>query len=298
MYYTLLIFLVFLKKVDKDIKPLVSICIPTFNSSRFIFQSLTSICKQTYKNIEIIVSDNNSTDNTVEIIKSIMAKDSRIKLNINSRNIGFSANANKLISLANYDYIALFHSDDIYHPTIIEKEMEFLSSNSDLAGCFTESKFIGQNSLELTKEVKHFKSNGTFSIIDFDTYLNFLFKRGGSMFMCPTALIKKSIYQEFNGFDESLKYIDDQDMYLRILLKYNFGIIHSRLINYRIHENQVSKVYSSSSINNLSIVYKHLIDFVEGNNEIKINYQLKLKKSYCRKIFEIVIKTFRFSKLL
>jgi glycosyltransferase involved in cell wall biosynthesis len=226
----------------------------------------------------------------VEIIKSIMAKDSRIKLNINSSNIGFSANANKLISLANYDYIALFHSDDIYHPTIIEKEMEFLSSNSDLAGCFTESKFIGQNSLELTKEVKHFKSNGTFSIIDFDTYLNFLFKRGGSMFMCPTALIKKSIYQEFNGFDESLKYIDDQDMYLRILLKYNFGIIHSRLINYRIHENQGSKVYSSSSINNLSIVYKHLIDFVEGNNEIKIKYQLKLNKVIAEKYLRLSLK--------
>jgi hypothetical protein len=105
--------------------------------------------------------------------------------------------------------------------------------------------------------------------------------------MCPTALIKKSVYQEFNGYDEKLKYIWDQDMYLRILLKHNLGILHKKLIKYRIHQTQLSGVFSLNTLNNLSIVYQHLIDFINGNNEVKLKYQVKLNKIIAKKYFRL-----------
>src|SRR3990170_7727880 len=111
-------------KVDNN-KSLVSICIPTYNSARYLRQCLDSIASQTYKNVEVIISDNASTDDTVSIINEYMNKYG-FKLNINPVNIGACANFNKLISLARGKYIAIYHADDVYEQTIVEESVRVL----------------------------------------------------------------------------------------------------------------------------------------------------------------------------
>jgi glycosyltransferase involved in cell wall biosynthesis len=111
----------------------VSICIPTYNNEKYISETLKSILNQTYQNFEIIVTDDASSDRTVEIIESF--HDPRIKIFQNIANSGITANWNHSISLATGDYIKLVCGDDILYPTCIEKQINILENdfNSTIA---------------------------------------------------------------------------------------------------------------------------------------------------------------------
>jgi len=91
-------------------QPLVSICIPTYNAKKTVVQTVQSILNQTYKNLEIIIVDNASTDNTLDLLQKF--KDPRIKIYKNIKNIGAEKNFSRCIELAKGKYIAIFHADD------------------------------------------------------------------------------------------------------------------------------------------------------------------------------------------
>lgn len=118
----------------------VSICIPTYNNREFIVRTIRSVINQTYKNIEIIICDDHSSDNTVEIARSI--RDPRINVIENNSNLGLSANWNKSISLASGEYIKLLCGDDILYPQCIEEQVAILdndsSQNISLVTCLSQ----------------------------------------------------------------------------------------------------------------------------------------------------------------
>ena len=100
--------------------PLVSICIPTYNSSIFLQHTLNSVLSQSYENIEVILCDDASTDNTIEIIESY--QDYRIKLFRNPKNLGVAENWNRCISLANGDFIKMMGADDTLYPDCMKEQ--------------------------------------------------------------------------------------------------------------------------------------------------------------------------------
>ena len=102
-------------------KPLVSVIIPTYNRGRLILDSINSVLNQTYKNIELIVVDDCSTDNTEEILKSI--NDSRIKYVKLEKNSGACIARNKGIELSTGEFIAFNDSDDLWITTKLEKQL-------------------------------------------------------------------------------------------------------------------------------------------------------------------------------
>ena len=104
----------------KAMKPLVSIIIPTYNDAKYILQAVNSALAQTYKNIEIIVVDDGSTDNTKELLKNL-------KINyIFQENKGLSGARNTGMKLARGKYIALLDADDFYHLERLERQVNFL----------------------------------------------------------------------------------------------------------------------------------------------------------------------------
>src|SRR4030066_149394 len=92
----------------------VCICVPCYNSSETIFETITSLQQQTYKDISIIVVDNASTDDTVAIVRKIAENDNRIEIRVNETNIGGEANYSRCIQLSQGDYTAIYHADDVY----------------------------------------------------------------------------------------------------------------------------------------------------------------------------------------
>src|SRR5690349_6792955 len=99
--------------------PLVSVVLCTYNGEKYIAEQLDSVCSQTYRNLEIIVCDDASADNTLSLLNSYAAKDHRIKLFRNEKNIGYNKNFEKAIGLAGADWIAISDQDDLWELTKI-----------------------------------------------------------------------------------------------------------------------------------------------------------------------------------
>ena len=102
-------------------KPLVCVCIPTFNSAATIRETLASIVNQSYKHLNIHVVDNDSTDDTLQIVLEF--NDPRIRLYKNKINVGAEGNFNRCIQSATGEYTAIFHADDIYESAMVEKQV-------------------------------------------------------------------------------------------------------------------------------------------------------------------------------
>ena len=112
-----------MKHKENDKEPLVSIVTPMYNIETFIEHTINSVLNQTYHNFELILVDDCSTDNTLEIVKGF--SDDRIQLLINVENQGAGRSRNKGLSAAKGDYIAYLDADDIWHPEKLEKQIKF-----------------------------------------------------------------------------------------------------------------------------------------------------------------------------
>lgn len=123
--------------------PLVSILICAYNAEKFLIPTLESVLQQTYKNIEVLIVDNASTDNTYWLHKKI--NDSRVKRFKSDKNLGPYKGLNYLLDRAKWDYIAIQDHDDFWHPEKIDKQVKFLQKNKKYIGCWTKTLMYYQS---------------------------------------------------------------------------------------------------------------------------------------------------------
>lgn len=220
---------------------LVSVCIPTYNNARYLKRSLESIINQTYGNLEIIVSDNASTDNTEEILKSFT--DSRVKYRRNSTNIGCYNNYNECLKVVEGEFVAFYHSDDIYEPDIVKKQVEFLQNHIDVAAVFALDRLINENDKVIGKTNIPKELKGK-NIYIFEEIFNAFLKHGNSFLICPTFMAKKDVFEKVGLFKENMfNTAADVEMWLRIVEKFPIGILQQKLIKRRIGRAQGTYKY-------------------------------------------------------
>lgn len=258
--------------------PLISVCIPTYNAADYIEETLKSITSQTWANLEIIVGDNASNDCTQEIVESYRDNcDTRIRYYKNVTNLGYAGNCNKLIESANGDYICIFHSDDIYDEALIEKQVEILTSNLNSAAVFCFQQRVNSK-LDKLDEHKYKFEKQTESIlsVNLQDYLHGHIFDNENFLVCPSSMVRKEVYIELGGYDTNLKYIEDQDMWTRILQKYQISIINEKLILYRCHELQGSSFYSSVHRNKIKPSIAYLKRLIAQDEEYSARYKDKI----------------------
>lgn len=213
--------------------PLVCICIPVYNGEDTISETLDSLVVQTYKNIIIKIFDNNSMDKTIDIVGKYQEKYSNIYLIKHSKHIRGDYSWDRCIQGMEGDYGAIFHADDIYHPSIIKEQVKFLSSDTISAVSVAadlineESQHIGYAHLPrelLNKECHSFNFTQLFALIL--KYDNFLITPS---VMSSVNLFKKNI----NVLDKRFDKAADLDMWLRFSLIGNVGLISKNLMSYR-----------------------------------------------------------------
>ena len=138
--------------------PLVTIGIPVFNGEKFLKRRLDSILDQTYKNFEVIISDNASIDNTSKICQNIIKKEKNIHYHLQKKNIGYVNNFNYLIKNASGEYFVIAAVDDIWEPTFLEKNVNILQSNNNIVGSIGKVEYFGRS------KIKH-KSSGSIQVL-------------------------------------------------------------------------------------------------------------------------------------
>ena len=131
-------------KMECSTEAAVSIITPTYNASRFITETIHSVKKQTYTNWEMIIVDDCSTDNTVDIVKQEMEHDSRIKLFELKENSGPAIARNRAITAAKGTYLAFLDSDDLWLPQKLERQIAFMEKNN-LAFSYTDYRIMNED---------------------------------------------------------------------------------------------------------------------------------------------------------
>jgi len=207
--------------------PIVSVIIPTFNRGWIIKEAIDSVLNQAFESFELIVVDDGSTDNTLDILTEY--KD-RIIL-IKQRNRGVSAARNRGMDAASGRFIAFLDSDDLWLPQKLNRQIEFFDSNPDALICQTQETWI-RDGVRVNPGKRHRKVSGMI----FEPSLHLCL-------VSPSAvMVKRSLLDEVGFFDENLPACEDYDMWLRIGYKHPIFLIDTPLIIKRGgHTDQLSK---------------------------------------------------------
>jgi len=219
-------------------QPLVCICIPNYNNEKTIKETLDSLVHQTYKNIIIKVFDNVSTDNSINILKEYELKYNNIKIFQNEKHLEIAEeNFNICIENLEGDFGALYHSDDIYEPTIVEEQVEFFLKNQECVAVCTDSNFIDEHNKKLFKVSlkKIFKTEKYYLVVNNQLEMLKNILKVGNFIICPSLMIKTEIYKnKVKRYKfENFKTASDFDLYFRVCEYGKFGIILKPLMNYR-----------------------------------------------------------------
>ena len=130
----------------------VSIIMPSFNSEKYVLDAIISVQNQTYKNWEMIIVDDCSNDNTINIISEVIANDNRIKLYRQERNLGAGAARTRALGLINGRFIAYLDADDIWYPDKLSKQISFMLKNNIGFSC-TSYEVIDNDGNKLNKQI-------------------------------------------------------------------------------------------------------------------------------------------------
>ncbi|MEA2049136.1 MAG: glycosyltransferase family A protein [Campylobacterota bacterium] len=227
----------------------ISLIIPTYNRKELLEKTLQSVLNQTVKVDEIIVVDDGSTDET----SCLMKQYPNIKY-IKQENKGVSSARNIGISKATNQWICFLDSDDIWEDYKLEKQIEFHKKNPNILFSHTDEHWIFNGKTIKQKKYQQ-KPSG------------FCFKQNIPLTLigASTVMIHKSIFDTIGNFDETLVACEDYDLWLRILEKYELGLINEKLIKKIAgHENQLSFTTTLMDSYRIEALQKHLdSDFQE-----------------------------------
>jgi len=213
--------------------PLVSVIIPSYNHEDYVRQAIDSVLKSSVGDIELIVVDDGSTDNSVAMIQSI--EDSRLRL-VCQENKGTAGAIGRGVLMAHSPWIAILNSDDVFHPNKIETHLDIHNKNKSLEASACRARIITKDGEPFDKRHAYVQNYRRAQ----DTHF-----RLGSLFRSLLVLnhllttsslfIKKDVFLELKGF-APLRYTHDWFMFLTLAARGQFYIIEEQLLDYRRHD--------------------------------------------------------------
>ncbi|MHA6249246.1 glycosyltransferase family 2 protein [Pontibacter sp. CAU 1760] len=247
----------------QTIKPIISVLMTSFNREKYIKEAIDSVLASTFRDFELIIVDDCSTDKTYKIASSIAAKDSRIKVYKNEINLGDYPNRNKAASYATGKYIKYLDSDD----TISQKGLEIFVNMMEQ---FPEAAFA--LSLDSVYGLDR-------PIVKTPPEIFFEHFTGKGIINCGPSgsVIRKCVFDNAGGFLEK-RYIGDTELWLRLSQENCLLILPSDLISWREHEGQEFKLGSSS--NDYIILRYHLAMNYITNKHSPISYFSRIRFSF------------------
>lgn len=203
-------------------KPLVSVIIPNYNYGRYLKETIDSVLAQTYPNVEIVVADDGSTDNSVEVLESY---GNCIKW-FKQQNQGVSNARNRAIKESTGEFLAFLDSDDLWLPQKIEKQIQLFA---DKEVGLTHCGFVDfDNKGNLLEE--HLDGLSGWVATEMILYQRPVVLGGGS-----AAIVKREAFDKIGGFDQNVSPAEDWEFYYQVARHYKIGFVPEVLMKYREH---------------------------------------------------------------
>ena len=245
--------------------PLVSICMPAYNAAYYIEEAINSIINQTYKNLELIIINDGSTDKTLEIINNF--KDVRITI-FTTTNRGQCAAANEAFRLSKGQFIKFFDSDDILSPNFIEEQVKLIHNKPNSIVSASWGRFYNDNLSTFKLNINH----NDYNQLPINWLANSMHD-GHVMLQCGLWLIPKTIIIKSGLWNEKLSLINDFDFFIRVILNADFLYFSTNSILYYrsgILGSLSSQVTREAVLSALTSLTLGLESMLEKENSIRI----------------------------
>ena len=245
-------------------RKLISICIPAYNSERFIAETVDSVLRQTYHELELIVVDDCSPDGTFDVLRGY--DDPRMRLYRNLVNIGAEKNWNKCLGLARGDYVKVLPGDDTLYPECLERQAAVLDDprNADVTFVYCARDVVDAEGRPVMKA--SFPGQGR---IDRRTLTRKNVRHGMNTVGEPGAvLFRAAASRNIGGFDARLPYIVDLDYWTRLLTVGDAFALSETLCTFRLSNTNWSVVLGNARKTN----YLEFIDCLAGKDDVGLTW--------------------------
>lgn len=231
-------------------KPLVSIILPTYNGEKYILEAIRSCLRQTYKNIELIIVDDGSTDRSAKIIRSF--RDSRIMVIEKKSNEGLPKALNSGFEIARGEYLTWISDDNLFHPKALEKLLKFLKAKK--TDFVFSAYYACSSNLKIKKIVQ----------------LSGLLSLKNDNPIGPSFLYTQKIKKVIGEYNPEAEFVEDYDYWIRISKKFPIYYLNLPLYFYRKHKNNLSsKKIDEVNVASILLNLRHgLIDFKDAANQL------------------------------
>ena len=216
----------------------VCICIPTYNAADTLTETLQSVLAQTHRNLVVKIFDNASTDSTLQLAKAFHDKDPRIQIHSSDVNLGGEGNFTRCLEAAEGDYTAIYHSDDLYHPTIIEESVAFLEKHRECGAVAVHALLIDENARAIGERFLPYEIRSQReAALDEAAFLE-LVSLYGNFITCPSVMARSQLYRDkiaqWNG--REFKTSADLDVWWRVTQVSRLGFLAKPLMSYRVSQ--------------------------------------------------------------
>ncbi|GFD77579.1 glycosyl transferase [Tenacibaculum sp. KUL118] len=230
---------------------------PAYNSSHYIEESISSVLNQTHRNIELIVIDDGSADNTWAIINAWSQRDERI-IAMRQENRGVSAARNNAISKSTGDFIAFCDSDDVWYTNKLERQLHTIG---DAAWSHCDSRYVGLGYEDKTVYRSTYSRLYAGNIFAHLAVENFI--------TTSSLLVKSHVFKHYRGFDKSLVALEDWKLWLEIAKEHDIAFCNEVLLEYRVQPQSTSRNARALLPVHLDILRHTFSDNTLQNNGLK-----------------------------
>lgn len=263
--------------------PMVSICIPVYNGSNTIRETLMSAMTQSYQNVEILVIDNKSIDNTVDIVCEIA--DERVRVFQNTKNLGMAGNWNECIKKAMGKYIHFLCADDLLSEDCIEEKVKLMEKDETIQMVISSTQIIDEkNNVLLTR--RRYKKN---CILDGKKLAKKSFYVANLYGEPSNVMFRRDLIAKTGIFATNTCYTTDWDLWLRISVQGKVGYIDKCLTQYRIsNTNETSSMQCKKFLEDDKVFTENILAYnclKVGRTDIAIHQLMYIIRMYARMIF-------------
>jgi len=223
------------------VNPLVTVVVPTYQGANFVRQTLDSVLAQTFKDFELVVCDDGSTDETLAILGSY---GDRLRL-VKQKNRGVAAARNRAAQSARGEFLAFLDHDDLWEPEMLATLVPILRADDSLGLVYSDALVIDKTGAVRGRRGQYL----TYHQGDvFDALLR------GNFIPVETTLMRTALYRELGGCDEGLRYLEDYDLCLRVARRARIGFHPGPLARYRVHDRNLSHDREPMSIEWMAVL--------------------------------------------
>jgi glycosyltransferase involved in cell wall biosynthesis len=212
--------------------PTVSVCIPTYNGARYVERTIRSVLAQSYKDFELVVRDDGSTDDTLAVVQAI--DDERIRIVAGRENAGAGANFALASAEATGTYVKLLCQDDVIYPECLERQVAVLEADERVVMVSCHRDIVDDDDRVVYRNRGWRKASGVYAGAD---VMRATVRAGTNLVGEPSAvLLRREEFEAAGGFDRTYAYMIDQEAWMRLLERGSLHYLPDALCTFRVSQ--------------------------------------------------------------